>query len=71
VAQGEREELRQIFAGKGLEGDELERLVGIIASHRSLWVETMLEDELGLPAAGPAAWRAGLSTFAAFVAVGL
>jgi VIT1/CCC1 family predicted Fe2+/Mn2+ transporter len=71
VPEGEREEIRQIFAAKGLAGDDLEQLVRIITSNRSLWVETMLEQELGLLADGPSPWRAGLVTFTAFVTVGL
>ena len=31
----------------------------------------MLQDELGLPLRGPSAWRAGGSTFAAFVVIGM
>ena len=51
--------------------DHLEHIVRIIASNRRLWVETMLDLELGLPPEGSSPLRAGLSTFAAFVAVGL
>ncbi|MEM9292245.1 MAG: VIT1/CCC1 transporter family protein [Acidobacteriota bacterium] len=70
VPEGEREEVRQIFAAKGLTGPVLEEVVGVITSDRRRWVETMLREELGLAEATAHPLRAGASTFLAFVAVG-
>ena len=69
--EGEREEVRQIFGAKGLRGEELERVVKLVTSDRALWVRTMLTEEYGLPWEVRSPWRAGLSTFSAFLMCGL
>lgn len=68
---GEREEVRQIFARKGFEGDELNRIVELITADRERWVQTMLMDEYGLPHAIRSPWIAALCTFTAFLICGL
>lgn len=70
LPEGEREEIRQLFAAKGFGGDELERIVDVITSDRDVWVATMMREELGYGSAATDPLRAAAATFAAFVTVG-
>jgi VIT1/CCC1 family predicted Fe2+/Mn2+ transporter len=68
---GERQEVRQIFAAKGFTGDDLERALAVVTSNRERWIRFMLSEEYGLPQQIRSASTAALSTFSAFVICGL
>lgn len=68
--EGEREEIRQIFADKGFQGDSLERIVSVVSADRERWIDTMIQEEYGLSLAQRCPWRAAATTFGAFAGLG-
>ena len=68
--EGEREEIRQIYQRKGLEGKNLEMVVDAITADRERWVETMLNEEYGLSSEARSPMLAAWTTFSAFLLCG-
>ncbi len=68
--ENEREEIRQIFRAKGFEGDTLENVIDVLTQHRSSWIDTMMQEEHGMPAVSRSPIHAALYTFVAFVLCG-
>ena len=69
--EGEREEVRQIFAAKGLAGEDLERVVEVVTSDHERWIDVMITEEYGLAQQVRSARAAAVATFAAFLICGL
>lgn len=68
--EGEREEVRQIFARKGFQGADLDRAVEIITRDRNRWIDTMLTDELGISLTRRSPMKAASATMIAFLLIG-
>lgn len=69
--EGERSEIREIFASKGFSGETLDEIVEVITSDRKVWVETMMAEELKISDVSVRPTRAALTTFFAFALCGL
>jgi VIT1/CCC1 family predicted Fe2+/Mn2+ transporter len=68
---GEREEVRQILAAKGLNDPALEDAVRAITGKHEVWIEFMVSEEYGLPRTQRSPLLAASSTFAAFILCGI
>lgn len=69
--EGERKEVREIFAQKGFDGAQLDKIVETITADRKVWTDTMMTEELQLSEVSARPLRAGLFTFIAFAMCGL
>ena len=57
----ERQEIRDIYAAKGLAGELLERVVDTITANREAWLATMMDEELHLqPVQAPDIFRSAV-----------
>ncbi|MBT8196378.1 MAG: hypothetical protein HKO56_09220 [Bacteroidia bacterium] len=67
----EKDEIREIYANKGFEGDLLEQVVEVITADKDRWVDTMMKDELEMYHPGKPPFFTAVATFTAFILVGL
>ena len=72
VPEVERAEVRQIFAGYGLQGAPLAAAVDAIAADKEAWVRFMMREELGLEEPHPQrALRSSLTIGGSYIAGGI
>lgn len=69
--EGERLEVREILAQKGLRGDVLDQATDAITEDRESWIALMMEGEYGLSGVDPHPLKSALTTFLAFLAAGI
>ncbi|MBO9435629.1 VIT1/CCC1 transporter family protein [Ruegeria sp. R13_0] len=68
---GERDEVREILAQKGLSGQVLEDATEAITADRENWINLMIEGEYGLGSVDPHPVKAAMATFLAFLVAGM
>jgi hypothetical protein len=70
IPEREREEVRQVLAGWGLDDELRERVVDAVTADPDRWIGLMMLLEHGFSPSRTGPARAALATFAAFVTVG-
>ncbi len=69
--EGERLEVREILAQKGLKGRVLDEATEAITQDQESWIALMMEGEYGLAGVDPHPVRSAITTFLAFLVAGL
>jgi len=67
----ERAEIEDIYRAKGFKGVLLQQIVDHICADKTLWVNEMMKDELGMMRDSKSPFKIGLATFASFLLLGL
>lgn len=68
--EGDREAIRQIYAARGFQGEDLEKAVRTVTADRHRWVSEILHELHGVASVTASPTRAGSVTFLAFLVVG-
>ncbi|WP_171210974.1 VIT1/CCC1 transporter family protein [Ruegeria sp. HKCCA5426] len=68
---GERREVREILAQKGLSGRVLDEATDAITDNHENWINLMIEGEYGLGTVDPNPFKAAIATFMAFLVAGM
>ncbi len=71
VPEEEREEVREIYAAKGFEGELLEKVVEVITKDKNIWVNTMMKEELEMIEEDRSPFWIGTTTYISFISIGL
>lgn len=70
MPEHERKEVEDIYRAKGFSGDTLTHIVETITADKDRWLNTMLQDELGLARDNRSPIKGGLITYGAFIIIG-
>lgn len=70
LPEKEKEEVREIYAAKGFEGELLDQVVAKITENKDRWVDVMMKEELELQEESKSPFQMGLVTFISFLLMG-
>lgn len=70
LPEKEREEVREIYAAKGFEGELLEQVVDQITADKDRWVDVMMKEELEMAEETKSPIAMGAVTFVSFLILG-
>lgn len=70
LPEKERQEIREIYANKGFEGELLEQVVDVITADKKRWVDVMMKEELEMVREEKSPLAMGGVTFLSFILIG-
>lgn len=70
IPDSEREEIREIYRSKGIEGKLLDSVVQAITSDKEIWVDVMMKDEHNMVISAETPKKRALATFLSFMLIG-
>ncbi|MEP1033302.1 VIT1/CCC1 transporter family protein [Ekhidna sp.] len=70
LPEKEREEVREIYAAKGFDGELLEKVVDVITADKDRWVDLMMKEELEMAEETKSPIKMGAITFLSFILFG-
>jgi len=70
IPEVERKEVEEMYRQKGLSGEALTAVVNAITSDKERWLDTMMQEELGLTLETRSPLKGGLVTYTAFILIG-
>lgn len=70
MRETEVQEIREIYAAKGFEGELLEQVVAKITEDEDRWVDVMMKEELEMQKEVKSPFQMGLVTFISFIIMG-
>lgn len=70
LPDAEREEIREIYAQKGFEGELLDKVVDVITQDKDRWVDVMMKEELLMAEETKSPLKMGATTFLSFLLFG-
>jgi len=71
MREKEVEEIREIYAAKGFEGELLEKVVEVITADKDIWVDTMMKEELEMTKDDKTPVKTAFATFVSFNVIGI
>ncbi len=64
--EGEKQELFELYVGKGISADDARQMTDILARYSEAWVDTMMVEELGIVESDESPFRNAVATFVSF-----
>lgn len=70
LREREIQEIKEIYAAKGFQGELLERVTEVITADKDVWVDTMMKEELEMVKGNKTPYKTAGATFFSFILVG-